>query len=356
MAAGHIIVVSHNDATHLREALRSCARWAPEVPVIVVDNASSDGTIAMLRDQFPEVQLLAQTQNLGYGAGCNAGIAAACDSGAQWVMLLNQDAVLTDSAVQRLAAFLDATPAAAAVQPAVMRPDGRCNSLGNPQHVLGFSFAGGNGETVAEAERDPALPWLRDGSWRSGTRIPVFSGAAVMLRTAALNDAGAFEPALFLYHEDFELSLRLRERGWVLHLLGSAVVVHDYSFSRNARKWYHLERNRHWVLQVHYERRTLLTLAVPLLAAELAVWLRALREGWAGEKLRSYACWTDPDQRAHARRRRAWVQAHRVITDAELLASATTMMSSGEGPRRGAAAVVERAAAVAWRGLRPLIR
>ena len=352
--SGSVVVVTYRGAAHVLGLFASLHAHAPDVPVIVVDNASDDATAELVRTHAPLATLLLQERNLGYAGGANAGIREAARRGAAWVLLLNQDTVLTPGAVGALAAALARHPEAAAVQPLIMRPDGRCNSVGNPLHYLGFSFAGGNGLRVEEVEHDPALPWMHDGNWREAVEIPVASGAAVMFRIDALRSCGIFEPELYLYHEDYELSFRLRAAGWRLLLVGAASVIHDYSFTRNPNKWYHLERNRHWVLLAHLRWRSLAVLAAPLLAAEAAVWARAAREGWLREKLRSYLYWLAEGRVRYVLRRRRRFSGLRRLSDAELLRVATTHTVTAGG--EAAHGFSDRVSAWFWRVLRPLLR
>lgn len=351
-----IVIVAHQGADHLRRVLESCRTHAAQAGVVVVDNASTDGGRELVAAEFPEVRLIPQSSNLGFAAGCNVGIGTARAAGSRWVLLLNQDAALEENTVAALAAFLEAHPGAGAVQPALYRADGLVNSLGNPLHYLGFSAAGGNGLSVAQAERDATLPWLRDRRWRtSGVTIPAFTGAAVMIRMAALDDVGLFEEELFLYNEDLELGLRLRRAGWTLHLLGSVRAVHHYEFSRNLHKWYFLERNRHWTLLAHYRARSLAVLAVPLVAVESAVWAMAIRQGWAAEKWRSYLYWLRPGTVDHLRSRRQQLAARGGISDRELLRPASGQLVATEVSGHLIERVVNPVSALLWRLLRPLL-
>jgi GT2 family glycosyltransferase len=355
-AAGAIVIVAHQGAGHLRRALDSCRTHAARTETIVVDNASTDGGRELVAVEFPEVRLLPQARNLGFAAGCNVGIRAAREGGAAWVLLLNQDAIVQEATVSALAAFLEANPRAAAVQPALFRDDGLVNSLGNPVHYLGFSTAGGNGLSVDQAEHDPSLPWLRDGRWRTvGVVIPAFTGAAVMVRTAALDDVGLFEEELFLYHEDLELGMRLRRAGWTLHLLGSVRAVHHYEFSRNLRKWYFLERNRHWILLAHYRTRSLAVLAAPLVAVEVAVWAMAFRDRWASQKWQSYQYWRRPGTVDHLRRRRRQMAARGGLSDRELLRAASGQLVATEVTSPVIDQFVNPISALLWRLLRPFL-
>lgn len=352
---GWIVIVAYQGVADLPVALASCALHAPGVPLVVVDNASSDGGPELVRSRFPEVRLLVRRDNLGFGGGCNEGIRYARAAGADWVLLLNQDAELQPGALDTLRGVLETRPRVAAVQPAVIRNDGLVNSLGNPVHWLGFSEAGGNGLSVAEAERDVTLPWLHDGRWRSdAVEVPACSGAALMLRMAALDDVGLFEEELFLYHEDLELSWRLRRAGWVCCIAGAAQVRHNYSFSRNPRKWYFLERNRHWFLLAHLRATTLMVLAPGFVAAELIVWLMAVRGGWAREKADTYGYWFRNGRMIYLLQRRRALKVLRRVNDSALLATASTRLVAADAGR--ASGVAEPVSGLLWRVLRPLIR
>lgn len=208
--------------------------------------------------------------------------------------------------------------------------------MGNPFNYLGFASAGGNGLTTAE--------------------VPSASGAALMLRSAALAETGLFEEELFLYHEDFELCLRMRSQGWTVHVLPAAEVVHHYHFSRNPTKWYFLERNRHWVWLAHLKSSTLALVLLPALVAEAAVWLLAFKGGWSRQKWRSYLYWATPAKRAHVRRRRAEFRTARRLSDRELLAPAGGGLASEEVGGTLLVGVVNPISEMAWRALYALIR
>lgn len=219
-----IVIVSYQGKHWLPACLNSCRSYAPECPVYVIDNASTDGSADLVREQFPEVRLLRQTDNLGFAGGNNVGLRAALQDHLDAVMLLNQDAQLSQNCLSILATHLETHPQVAAVQPAILLPDGRVNSLGNSFHFLGFAEAGGNGLTFTEASAQ--LPWVV-----GSLEPPYVSGAAVLLRAEALTQVGFFADELFMYHEDLELSLRLRLAGWHLSVEPAAHVVHHFEFS-----------------------------------------------------------------------------------------------------------------------------
>ena len=110
------------------------------------------------------------------------------------------------------------------------------NTRGNVVHFLGFGWAGGHDEPAADLDR------------RAPVEVGFASGAALAVRRAAWDQIGGFEPAFFMYGEDLDVSLRLRLAGWRIGMVPAARVEHDYEFEKGDYKWFHLERNRWWIV------------------------------------------------------------------------------------------------------------
>ena len=345
-----VVVVNFEDRDRLLGCLACCRRHAADAFLLVVDNASGDGSAGAVREHFPGVHLVAQAQNLGFAAGANAGIRVCLERGLAYILVLNSDIELSAGAVASLAAFMDGTPHAGAVQPAILLPDGRVNSMGNPFHFLGFCHAGGHGLTVSEAEA--RLPWLRRAGRGRAAEVPSCSGAAILLRAEALRDVGLLADELFLYCEDLELSLRLRRAGWTTWVLPEATAVHDYKFSGSKEKWFYLERNRLYVWSRLWRRRTLLLLLPAMLVSEVAVNVLAAYQGWLGHKLRSYRALAALVRRRPPRR----APRPGLPSDRQLMASASGGMDSGEFRHPLVVLVLNPAGELAWRCLYLLLR
>jgi len=147
------------------------------------------------------------------------------------------------------------------------------NSAGNPVHFTGIVWAGGHGEPLAAAPQRPVA-------------VPVLSGACLAIPLAAWRRSGGFAARFFMYHEDVDLSIRLRLLGGTVGIEPAAVVEHDYEFGASAgHKWRWLERNRLSFLLRTYPAPLLALLAPALLATELALLAVAARGGWGGQKL-----------------------------------------------------------------------
>ncbi len=294
------VVLAYGPEPLLRECTQALlGSRGVEVDVVLVDNGCTTSAVADLDGQ-PGVTVLRPGGNTGFAGGCNLGARHATGD---YLALVNGDAVVDGTALDRLVAALQ-DPGVALASASLRlwdRPE-QMNSAGNPVHFLGISWAGGLG--------DPATAHARP------TEVASATGAAVAVRRDLWQRLGGFWEEMFAYCEDAELSLRCWQRGMRVVYVPGAVVRHRYEFSRNPLKMYLLERNRLLLLLTLYERRTLLVLAPAVLGLELAVLLVALRQGWAGQKLRGW--WWLLRHRSVVRRRRSEVQAARTVPDRQL--------------------------------------
>ncbi|MFJ2300194.1 glycosyltransferase family 2 protein [Oerskovia paurometabola] len=219
------VVVNWNGAHLLDDCLRSLLEQdlAPgELEVVVVDNASTDGSVALLEERYPDVRVVVNSTNRGFAGGVDSGL---LDVTARYVALLNNDATFAPDALRRMIEDLDGPGnedvGAVTAHMVLVDPDpaGRVlvNSTGN---VLT--------RTGSAGDRD----WLAvDGTVTPDRDVFGFCGGAALLRTATLADVGGFDDRLFLYYEDTDLSWRMRARGWRVVYEPRAVAHHQHSAS-----------------------------------------------------------------------------------------------------------------------------
>jgi len=223
MSAISVAIVSYNTLHVLRACLASVlANGAGDV--VVADSGSTDGTLDMLRDEFPSVVVLVDRSNPGYGGAANAAIER-CR--AEYVLLLNGDTVLFPGALDTLRRYLDAHPRAAVVGPRLRNPDG---SLQRSLHqfptpiitLLDYSWVG------PAVGRIPGLRklYLASDSHEHARVVPWVTGAALALRVSAFRSVGGFDPTFFMYYEEVDLSYRLHRAGWETHFTPAAEVTH----------------------------------------------------------------------------------------------------------------------------------
>ncbi len=266
-----VLIVAWNSSSELARTLPALrVELAEGDELIVVDNASEDDTVARLAELAPTARLVRMGRNVGFAAGVNAAAEAA---GGDLLVLLNPDAVPQPgfgAAIRR--PWLEGR-GWAAWQGLVAEGGGETiNSAGNPLHFTGIVWAGMHGEPLAAAP--PA------------GEVTVLSGACLAIPRRTWERVGGFPPQFFLYHEDVDLSLRLRLFGGTLGIEPSAVVAHDYEFTASpGRKWRWLERNRLAFLVRAYPAPLLVLLGPALLATELALLFASAAGGWGGQKL-----------------------------------------------------------------------
>ena len=246
MADVSAIVVTHNAAEWVQRSLGSLEGTGAEV--IVVDNASTDGTPGLVREKFPEARVIEQ-ENKGFGAGNNAGMRAA--SG-RYYLLLNPDAWLTEGALDKLVAFADEHPEAAVVGPRLLNPDGSLQrsvrgypspwriateyfflrKLGPRTHALNAFFGEQfDHESTREAE--------------------YLFGACMLVRREAVDAVGGFDEDFFLMSEEVDWLYRFRQAGWKVLFYPGAEAYHVVGASLNPARFKHVVRGHLQFLRKH---------------------------------------------------------------------------------------------------------
>jgi GT2 family glycosyltransferase len=217
-----VIIVSYNTKALLREALASVAQHAPRATeVIVVDNASADGSADMVAEEFPFATLVRSPRNLGFAAANNVALRRARG---EFVMLLNPDAVLCPDTARSLMAFLRHETDVGIAGPTIFFPDGTFQSSGFPFPTV-----------LDELRQSRSVDWLlrRCGSSPAPTAegttaldVDWVDGACLMIRREALDEIGLIDEQYFLYGEEVDWCYRARRAGWRVVAVRSATVKH----------------------------------------------------------------------------------------------------------------------------------
>lgn len=236
--------------------------------LIVVENKAGDGSVEVVRELAPSARIVRMGRNTGFAGGCNAGAETARGD---LLVILNPDAAPLPGFGEAIRKPWREGRGWVAWQALVADGAGETiNSAGNPIHFTGIVWAGQHGEPLAAAP--PA------------GEVPAASGACLAIPLANWRRAGGFPEKFFMYHEDVDLSVRLRLAGGTIGIEPSAVVAHDYEFSANGDKWRWLERNRLAFLIRTYPTPLLALLAPALLATELALLFVSAAGGWGRQK------------------------------------------------------------------------
>jgi GT2 family glycosyltransferase len=228
-----VVVVTWQGVHLLGACLDSLRRQTVPHDVLVVDNASTDGTVEFVAREYPEVRVLRMPCNTGFAGGVQAGLDS---STAEFMALLNNDAVAEASWLAELLHELETHPEAGAVTSRMYLAGRQPPTLNNTGVLL---LPTGYG-----ADRDLGAD---DATRREAGEVFGFSGGAALLRAAAVRDVGGFPVPFFLYYEDTDTSWRLHAAGWTVRYTPRAVVhhVHSASTDQSSRLFaFHNERNR----------------------------------------------------------------------------------------------------------------
>jgi GT2 family glycosyltransferase len=273
-----VVIVTFNSRAALESTLPPLVEQLRDGDeLIVVDNASEDGTPQAARSLAPTATVIETGENLGFAAACNRGAEAAT---AELLCLLNPDAVPSPGWREAIELPLGDGREWAAWQALVTADGGTTiNTRGGVVHFTGIAWAGDAGRPIEDLPASESLAIEEPG---------FVSGACLAIPRETFIEAGELPERFFLYHEDVDLSLRLRLAGGRLGVEPAARVDHDYEFDKGAAKWRYLERNR-WATLIRTYPGALLFLLMPaLLATEFALIFVALRGGWLGQKLLSW--------------------------------------------------------------------
>ena len=223
-----------------RDAARDCLRSIDETTsgvefeVVVVDNASDDGTADMIRAEFPDARLIALDRNLGFAAGVNL---AAENAEGEHVFLLNPDTVVHEGAIANLVAFARERPEAGLYGGRTLKPDGRVDPgscWGQPSLWSLFCFATML-STVFKSSRmfDPESlgGWERD----SVREVGIVTGCLLLAPRSVWQQLGGFDPRFYMYGEDADLALRAWAAGYRPAITPDSVVTHEVGVSSATR-------------------------------------------------------------------------------------------------------------------------
>jgi hypothetical protein len=280
------VVVSYNTREELRRCLGSLrAHAGMPCQVVVVDNASTDGSADMVEKDFSEARLIRNRENVGFSRGNNQALR---EAKAAYVLFLNSDAELTPGALPALAGLLDTRPRLGAVGPRTVSADGTVQVSFGPAL---WPLAEWRQRRLVRGvkRRDPAA--VKEATERAAVEhAPEWVSASCLLaRKEALDTVGGFDEGFFLYEEDVDLCRRLRRAGWGVVFTPAAQVIHHLGRSMQsdpgrARLEYHRSHVR------FYRKHN-----GPVLAAALRVfigagaalgWLRSLGPGPAHRQRR----------------------------------------------------------------------
>ncbi|MDQ3571812.1 MAG: asparagine synthase (glutamine-hydrolyzing) [Actinomycetota bacterium] len=290
-----VIVVNWNTRELLRNCLASLGEHLAGVDheVIVVDNASSDGSAAMVEEHFPDVRLIQNTENVGFGRANNQAMRVA--SG-QWFLLLNSDTILLDDSVTALFQRVRAEPGIGVAQCRLELPDGRTQHSAYRFPSLRLAVMEGLGLYKLMPD-EVAGSMLLSGYWDYSEERDVdwVAGAFMLMPREVFEQTGGFDERHFMYGEDLEWCFRIRDQGWRIRYYPDASIKHfdhsssDLRWGDNERVVRSLKSQREIYRERYGGARLALFTGLGVTGAALRTGYYSLRRRAGGPRAEAYA-------------------------------------------------------------------
>ncbi len=230
-----ILIVTYRCRDAARACLASLEGSQASHEIVVLDNDSRDGTVEMVRSEFPGVRLVASDENLGFALGCNR---AAEEAHGEYLFLLNPDTVVHEGAVENLLAFARAHPEHGLYGGRTLDPDGSVNPgscWGAPTLWSLFCFAT---LLTSAFKRTRLFDPESLGGWKRDTvrEVDIVTGCLLLVSRSLWQELGGFDRRFFMYGEDADLSLRAAALGYRPAITPDAVVTHEIGVSSSTRE------------------------------------------------------------------------------------------------------------------------
>lgn len=246
-----LILLNWNTPVHTANCISSLRQYCNEglFDIIVADNGSTDGSLVLLKAQFPDLIYIENKENLGFAEGNNRGLDYSIKKGYTYSLVMNTDTLVNEDLVSCLLAHMESHPEAAAVQPAIywMHDKTRIwNGAGRFNRLLGKTISDTSAPNQVILNSYKVAEWV--------------TGCCMLIRNSVLTKSGLFNKQFFLYYEDVELSFRMRDTGFEVHFLPSCKMYHEAGVSAKVLApkkegilspviHYYVSRNHIWFLR-----------------------------------------------------------------------------------------------------------
>ena len=250
-----IIIVNYNVKHYLRECLQSIYRNTNGInlEIIIVDNNSTDGSVDMLKNEFPEVKLIENCQNFGFAKANNQGLR---ENKGRYVLLLNPDTIVLPNALDRMVEFMEANFHAGALGCKLLNPDGRLQPSCRSFPTLTTAFFENTGLEKLFL-RNRIMGRHRIGCWDYNDirEVDQPMGSALMVRREAITQVGLMDEQFHMYYEDVDWCFRIKKRGWRIYFIPLAEIIHyggQSAWPNMAKMRVQRYKSRHKFFRKHY--------------------------------------------------------------------------------------------------------
>ncbi len=298
-----VVIPNWNGADGLAKCIASLEAQTLKAHIIMVDNGSADSSVALVRKQFPDVEIIQNAKNEGYAGGVNPGFKRAIELQAAYAAPFNNDAIADKDWLRNLVRYADEHHKAGIVTCKLLGANGdHIDSTGDYYTNWGLPYPRGRGETDTD-------------KYDAQTDIFGASGGASLYRVSMLQEIGLFDEDFFAYYEDVDLSFRAQLAGWKVAYVPASVVYHEMSVTGKRIKGFFSEqtiKNLPWLLIKNVPARLLPRVLVRFTLAHLLFIGRAVSRGHAWYALRALVkvMWLTPKKLSE----RHHIQKSRTVT------------------------------------------
>ncbi len=299
-----IVVLNYNAGNLLLDCIESIYKTLThKFEVIVVDNVSTDNSHIKCKERFPQIRLIENKENLGYCEGNNVGIR---NANGEFIVILNPDTrVEPDWLIELFSAY--EVFGDGLYQPKILAFENNLfESGGNMLHVFGFGYSKGRG-----------VP--DNGQYDEPCEIGYASGACLFTKTEIIKKIGLFDPFIFLYHDDLDLGWRAAHLGIKSFYAPKARIYHagSYNYKWSGKKFFWLERNRHYCLLTHYSKKTFCKMLPSIILVEIMMIIFYLSKGFIKMKFKAYA--DILKNMNHIQKKYHEIESKKIVSDSELI-------------------------------------
>jgi GT2 family glycosyltransferase len=274
-----VVIPSWNGADSLGPCLKSLQQQSLSAHIILVDNGSTDNSVALVTEKYPDVEIVQHQTNLGYAGGVNPGFRLAIERGYDYIAPFNNDAIADKDWLRHLVDFLDKNPTYGIAACKLLSRDGdRLDSSGEDYTTWGLPYPRGRDETDTDA-------------YDKQTEIFGASGGASLYRVAMLREVGLLDEDFFAYYEDVDLSFRAQLAGWQVVYIPESRVYHATSTTGRRIKGFFTEqtmKNLPMLLWKNVPRAFLPAILPRFALAYFTFFASATQRGQLGYALRGF--------------------------------------------------------------------
>ena len=270
-----IVVLNYNAGKLLLDCVESILKTTNvEIEIIVVDNISTDDSHKECKEKFPQIHLIENKENLGYCEGNNVGIR---NANGEFIVILNPDTKVEPNWLEELFNAYELY-GDGLYQPKILAFENNLfESGGNMLQIFGFGYSKGRG-----------IP--DKGQFNEACEIGYASGACLFTKTKIIKKIGLFDPFIFLYHDDLDLGWRAKQLEIKSFYAPKSKIYHagSYNYKWSAKKFYWLERNRHYCLLTHYSKKTFYKMLPAIILVEIMMIIFYISKGFTKMKFSAY--------------------------------------------------------------------